>query len=419
MHVLIANTLYYPDVVGGSEVSTQILAEGLVAAGVNVSVVCVTETGEDRMCRINGVNVHYLRLANLYWPYTTRRRMLFMKAIWHAFDVQNVFMARRLQKIVEREKPDIVSTSNLSCLSLGIWGIARRAGLPIVHTIRDYYLMCPAALMFSKGKSCRKQCSTCALYAAPRKLKSSQVDVVIGVSDFILRQHMTRGFFPRASAAHVINDCYLPPHPAEMRLPPPRLPGFGAHDAKVARIGVLGRVSPEKGIEIVAQQLLAQRTLPQWRLYIGGTGAPAYVDKLRRKYADPRIEFMGRVDPRAFFAGIDVLVVPSIWREPFGRVTVEAYAQGVPVVGANSGAIPSVIEPESALVFDIEQPSTLIAKLEAALALRASPGFRERLMAHAQGFRPDRMVDAYLDIYQKVLAAAPLAAPLEGLGQQM
>jgi glycosyltransferase involved in cell wall biosynthesis len=37
-----------------------------------------------------------------------------------------------------------------------------------------------------------------------------------------------------------------------------------------------------------------------------------------------------------------VLVVPSLFREPFGRVVIEAFAQGVPVIGARSGGIPGI-----------------------------------------------------------------------------
>lgn len=69
MKILIVNTLYYPDKVGGAEVSTQLLAEGLVRAGMEVSVACATGTGMDSISELNGVKVYRLRNANLYWPH--------------------------------------------------------------------------------------------------------------------------------------------------------------------------------------------------------------------------------------------------------------------------------------------------------------------------------------------------------------
>ena len=56
--------------------------------------------------------------------------------------------------------------------------------------------------------------------------------------------------------------------------------------------GFIGRIEPEKGIEILLQ---ATRYLiqPGWRLKIAGKGTDAYVSYLRPKYADERIEWLG------------------------------------------------------------------------------------------------------------------------------
>jgi glycosyltransferase involved in cell wall biosynthesis len=101
-------------------------------------------------------------------------------------------------------------------------------------------------------------------------------------------------------------------------------------------------------------------------------------------------------------------VVPSIWNEPFGRVTVEAYSRGVPVVGANTGGIPEVIEPRSNLLFDMEQPHTLIETIRGAIELLKDPTVHDRLRAHANGFSLSSMVDAYLDVYQSALSKRAL-----------
>ena len=48
--------------------------------------------------------------------------------------------------------------------------------------------------------------------------------------------------------------------------------------------------------------------------------------------------------PREYFALTRVLVVPSIWEEPFGRVAAEAMVNAIPPVVSNRGALPDVIE---------------------------------------------------------------------------
>jgi glycosyltransferase involved in cell wall biosynthesis len=396
--ILIANTLYHPDSVGGAEVSTRILAEGLAKAGMEVCVVCATGTGVDRSSELNGVKVYYLRSVNLYWPHQAKNHSRVAKLMWHAIDLHNVVMARKLRAIIAREKPDVINTSNLSCLSIDIWRVARKAGVPIVHTARDYYLMCPGSTMFSHEKACKRQCGVCAFYAGPKKAASARVDIAVGVSQFVLQKHLDSGFFAGASRTAVINNCYVPLNDA----PTQRARRYGGG---AVRLGLLGRVSPEKGLEVVLDQLLADNTI-DWTLAIGGKGDPDYMEHLQNRYRDPRVEFLGYVKPAEFLNAIDILLVPSIWNEPFGRVTVEAYSHGVPVVGANTGGIPEVIEPDSHLIFDIDRPHTVIEKIRDAIELLKCSSVHDRLLNHAKSFSPATMVNAYIDVYQSALKKA-------------
>ena len=398
MKILIVNTLYYPDKIGGAEVSTQLLAEGLVRAGMDVCVACATGTGNDSVTEYNGVKVYRLRSANLYWPHAPKKRSRVARFIWHAIDVVNVVMSRKLREIIAREKPDIIHTSNLACLSVDVWRAARAAGVPIVHTARDYYLMCPATTMFSDVEPCKRQCGSCALYSAPKKAASTRVQVAVGVSRFVLQKHLNSGYFPEATRTAVINNCYVPSQDAVTHMKP-------RYQGGPVRLGVLGRVARDKGSEVVLEQLAADNTL-DWTLVFGGKGDPDYIDGLKRKYDDPRVQFLGHVKPEDFLRSIDILIVPSIWHEPFGRVIVEAYSYGLPVVGANRGGIPEVIEPRSNLVFDMERPHTLIEKIREAIELLKEPSVHDRLRKHADTFSPDSMVNAYLDVYRSALGNA-------------
>ena len=396
MKILIANTLYFPDEPGGAEVSTRLLAEGLAKAGMDVCVVCATGTGVDRVEEMNGVKVHRLRSVNLYWPHQRQKRGRVAKLLWHAIDVHNVMMSRKLYDIIRREKPDVISTSNLSCLSIDIWRLANNAGVPIVHTVRDYYLMCPTAIMCSRGKPCERQCGVCSIYAVPKRAASSRVAVAVGVSRFTLQKHLETGYFRQAAHTAVIHNCA---EPFEGSGPPQRTRRY---EGGPVRLGVLGRVAPEKGLELLLEQLLADDTL-QWTLAVGGAGDASYLRSIQAKYDDPRVEYLGRVNSGDFYSMIDVLVVPSIWNEPFGRVTVEAYSYGVPVVAADTGGIPEVIEPTSNLVFEMARPATVIGKLHEAVALLKDPGVHERLREYAGRFSRDAMVASYIELYESVL----------------
>jgi len=269
--------------------------------------------------------------------------------------------------------------------------------VPIVHTARDYYLMCPTAIMFSHAKPCERQCGVCSVYAQPKRVASARVAAAVGVSRFVLQKHLESGYFSRATRTAVIyNAC-------ESNEDSTSAQRTRRYQGGPVRLGLLGRVSREKGLEVLLEQLLADNTL-QWTLAVGGHADADYLESIKAKYDDPRVEYLGRVNPDEFFDGIDILVVPSIWNEPFGRVTVEAYSHGVPVVGANTGGIPEVIEPRTNLAFDMARPSSIIGKLHEAVALLEDPDVHDRMREYARRFNVDAMVDAYRALYESVLA---------------
>jgi glycosyltransferase involved in cell wall biosynthesis len=95
------------------------------------------------------------------------------------------------------------------------------------------------------------------------------------------------------------------------------------------RIGLIGQISPHKGHDDAIETM--RELGPRFRLVIGGEGDPAYIRALKRKCSGLPVEFAGFVSLPAYFAEIDILIVPS-WQEPFGIITLEAMASGIPVI---------------------------------------------------------------------------------------
>jgi glycosyltransferase involved in cell wall biosynthesis len=118
------------------------------------------------------------------------------------------------------------------------------------------------------------------------------------------------------------------------------------------RIGVIGRISPEKG---QADFLRAARVLHevagQCRFLV--CGAPLFSNPAARRYcteldqlaADLPVEFAGWTEEvEGVLATLDLLVVPSAAVDATPRVILEAFAAGVPVVAFASGGIPEIVE---------------------------------------------------------------------------
>jgi glycosyltransferase involved in cell wall biosynthesis len=392
MKVLLVNIFYVPYVVGGAERFLQVLAESLVQAGHEVVVVSLGR-GPTRVERLNGVKVYYIGVKVLPWPVDTRKKPNLLRPFWHILDTYNPWRARKAAEIIETERPDVVHTNNLWGFSVALWPLVKSRGLPLVHTLHDYYLMCPLMGMYHRGRNCPSQCFACRLYGSARRRFSGLCNAVVGVSEFVLRRHRQAGYFEGTPQARVIyNPTRL--HAGE-RKDPPRGP---------LRLGFLGSVAPNKGIELLLQTL-AGVPPAQWQLKVAGRGVPPYVDYLRRRYPMGNVEFLGFIEPEDFFQAIDVNVVPSLWHEPLGMTVLESYAHGVPVIGSRRGGIPEIIEDgRTGFLFEPENPQGL---KEAVLRFIEDPGLASRMrdgvLAKATEYAPQKTAMEYLRIYKQVM----------------
>ena len=122
-------------------------------------------------------------------------------------------------------------------------------------------------------------------------------------------------------------------------------------------IGFLARISPEKGLHLLAEAFRELARRPEGaaaRLKIAGwLGAKdeAYFAEVMSRFdawglAD-RVEHAGELDlegKRRFLDSLDVLSVPTVYCEPKGLFVLEALARGVPVVQPRHGSFPEMIE---------------------------------------------------------------------------
>ncbi len=334
MKILLVNTLYYPASLGGAEVSVQALAEGLQASGHEVRVLTSALDAGAGTGVVNGVGVEYVVQPNLYSAPLTRAVSRFARLRWH---LRDRFNRRTPPLLAERYAawcPDVVNTNNLSGFSVSVWRYFRNRGIPVVHTLRDYYLICPRATMCRGGEVCRRQCMSCAYFSIAKKRESNGVDAVVGISRFIADLHRREGYFSKAVFNETIGNIYEPP--AGTRERPPRSEPF--------TVGYLGRISKEKGLEDLLSAVEKARRTRSIRLLVAGTGEPAYRDALEERFRHRDTRFLGTQDPASFFVKIHLLAVPSRWLEPLGRVVLEAHAHGVPVLVPNRGGLPEMVE---------------------------------------------------------------------------
>jgi glycosyltransferase involved in cell wall biosynthesis len=129
----------------------------------------------------------------------------------------------------------------------------------------------------------------------------------------------------------------------------------------------MGRLIPEKGVDVLLEAWRSL-ALPPERARLLIVGLPAvsdsYIDGLRA-LSPPGCEWLPTVrDVVPMLHASDVLVAPSRWDEPFGRVVVEAMATGRPAVAAAVGGIPEILYGEfSGLLFPRGDAAALAERL--------------------------------------------------------
>ena len=186
-------------------------------------------------------------------------------------------------------------------------------------------------------------------------------------------------------------------------------------------IGYLARVAPEKGLHALAAAYIQLRKRSatngtnDTRLVAAGYLPPehtGYLEEVRRSLRSAGLEaeftYRGEVDRAQkveFLHELDVLSVPTTYKEPKGLFVLEAMAAGVPVVQPRHGAFPELIERAGGGL--LVRPDDPDALADGILALRTDPELAASLgKAGAEGvrehFSAERMAERIEKIYEEL-----------------
>jgi glycosyltransferase involved in cell wall biosynthesis len=153
------------------------------------------------------------------------------------------------------------------------------------------------------------------------------------------------------------------------------------------RIGIVGRVAPEKGhTDFVSAARLIAKGVADCEFLICGTPLHSggdYLESIRKASRDLPITFRGwQDDIGPVLRELDVLAVPSTAVEATPRVVLEAFSAGLPVVAYAAGGIPELIEDGLNGILTREpSPASLAGAIQ---DLLQDPEKMERLSANAR-----------------------------------
>lgn len=182
------------------------------------------------------------------------------------------------------------------------------------------------------------------------------------------------------------------------------------------RSGVLyvGRLSAEKGCDLLIEAFARSSTACQSHLTIVGTGPQqAALEKQAAALGIAgQVKFHGALagtELAAVMQGHAVMAVPTRCHEAFGIVALEGLACGCSMIVADSGGLPEAVGP-LALTFPREDVEALADCLDRALSPDDHPPSAAAVAAHLARFRPERIAADYLAVLEAAVSQGRLAA---------
>lgn len=290
------------------------------------------------------------------------------QAIWSQTSYKAVLNTLRTEHF------DVIHVQNFfPLLSPSIFYAAQSAKVPIVLALRNYRLLCPNAFFFRKGTVCEdclgklipwpsilhrcyrnSRVATVAVTAmlfTHRLMKTWQqtVNLFIAPTEFVRQKFIQGGFQPQRI---VVKPNFVDPDP-----------GLGSHNGDYALF--VGRLSVEKGLQTLLAAWKEIGSVIPLKIIGDGPMSDKIADICRY---DSYIEWLGpqSIDRvYAMMGSARVVIVPSQWYETFGRVIIEAYAKGTPVIASNAGAMSEIItHGHTGMLFRLGDPLDLASKVK-------------------------------------------------------
>ena len=323
-----------------------------------------------------------------------------------------------LTAIIRTHAPDVAHIHNTHfMISPAAIHACAGAGVPVVQTLHNFRLICPAATLFRDGAVCelcvgkpiqypgvrygcfrgsRTQTAALAVSNAFHNVRGTwdRVAQFITPTRFV-RQKLMAGGLPADQI--VVKPHFLPQDPGT---------GPAMRDRYLLYVG---RFTTEKGSDVL---LDAWETLPNIPLKVVGDGPllPAAQARLGASFPPHQIELLGRI-PRAQVSRLMrhayALVVSSACYETFGMVAIEAFAAGTPVIASGHGAPAELIaHGETGLHFTPGDPASLataVRTLTAQPERAAKMGLAAR-HTYEQHYTAPHNYDQLMAIYDRVLA---------------
>ena len=322
LRVLVLSWEYPPKTVGGLARHVNDLSIAMARLGKNIHVLTcpVVEAAEYEL--VDGVHVHRVNADAV----TATRFMEWVKQL-------NRAMAELAEDLLSREKFDIFHAHDWLVQEAAI-KLQNISKLPLVATIH--------ATEYGRNRGIHTNTQR-HIHNLEERLAQS-ADTVICCSDYMVDEVVRLFSLDGKKVFSIPNGV----DPANLGIPKKLVPGVKEPNSEQKNIIFLGRLVPEKGVQVLleAMAILLQQQ-QDVRLLVGGVGP--YADYLKNRARELGVQdntdfpgFLQEEQRNYYLRKADVAVFPSLY-EPFGIVALEGMAAQVPVIVSDTGGLGGVV----------------------------------------------------------------------------
>jgi len=341
-----------------------------------------------------------------------RRLSLAKRTIW-ASDTRRHFV-----RLLQQEKPDLVHVHNtFVMISPSIYSACYRAKIPVVQTLHNYRLLCPAATFFRDGQVCEECLSSLwkgVEHACYRHSYSATAVVAL-----MLASHRLRDTWKREVACFVALSQFARSKFVQGGLPEEKIfvkPNFvspdpGARTGDGDHVVFVGRLSPKKRVDtILAAWKRLNQSIPL--LIIGGGPDLEVLQAEAAQLGLTQVRFNGQLPREQTLAAINkarLLVFASEWYENFPVTLAEAFACSTPVICSRLGVMEEIVaDGQTGIHFSPGDPEDLARKVEWAwthpqeMRAMGASGRKE----YEAKYTAEKNYPILMNIYQRALQAS-------------
>ena len=329
------------------------------------------------------------------------------RTLWSSETYKKIF------DIVRDNQIDIAHFHNtLPLVSPSAYYAANKAGAKVVQTLHNYRYACPGMLFFRDGQPC-EDCLGKFFPGPAIKHKCYRDSTAASTAVATMTTaHKIMGTWKSKIDRYIVMTAFGKKKSIEAGLPAEKLslkPHFvlndiGAGTGEGNYALYVGRLSKEKGIMTLIEAWLQHK--PELPLKIIGDG-PLRAEAEAAALNSAAISFEGPQAPESvslYMGNARVVVVPSECYETFGRVVIEAYAAGTPVIVSNIGAIAELVPDDSTGILFSPGNSQELANAVNHLAARDPKDLRTAARSRYENkYSAEANYRMMMEIYQSVL----------------